>query len=200
MTIIQGGISQVGMDVGSVSKGGYTECVDANGRKVAPLEVYSVAFDIAPSTLTDGTTYLSLRNSGARVALLRKAEFFLTFTGTVASSVSSYRFERASGSAPTGGTALVVAKRKTTNPTSTIDARFANGGVTTSGATFESSFHRIGHLNQLQSVALDIDMTEFGEGSYFTLDTGEGMVLRASGAVIAGSRLIGSISWAERVA
>lgn len=198
MTVIQGGISQVGLDVGAVSKGGYVECVDANGRKVAPLEVYSVAFDIAPSTLTDGTTYLSLRNTGVRVALLRKAEFFLTFTGTVASSVSSYRFERATGTAPTGGTSLVVSKRKTTNATSTIDARFANGGVTTTGATFESSFHRIGHLNQLQNVALDIDMTEFGEGSYFELAAGEGLVLRASGAVVSGSRLIGSVSWAER--
>lgn len=198
MTIIQGGISQVGMDVGSASKGAYVECVDANGRKVAPLEVYSVSFDIAPSTLTDGTTYLSLRNTGARVALLRKAEFFLTFTGTVASSVSSYRFERATSTAPSGGTAITVAKRKTTNATSTITALFANGGLTTTGTTFESSFHRIGHLNQLQNVALDIDMTEFGEGSYFELASGEGLAVRASGAVVSGSRLIGSISWVER--
>lgn len=199
MTIIQGGVSQVGANVGAVSQGLYGELVDASGRKIASGENYSVLVDLAPATtLTDGTSYFFMKTTGAKTALIRKVELTASFTGTAAASVSSYRIERFTGTTPTGGTALTPVKKKNTYSASTITAGFLNTGLTTSGTTIEPSFVRLSHMNQLATVPIDLNFTEFGEGSYFCLDVGEGLLIRANGALVAGTRLTGAIFWAER--
>jgi hypothetical protein len=199
MTIIQGAISTTGVDSGSTSKGLFSELVDANGRKIAPSECYSAFIDIVPATtLTDGTAYWFMRNTGAKDCLVRRIELNLLFTGTAAASVSSYRFERFATATPTGGTAIVPVKQKNSYSATTITCAFLNTGLTVGGATFESAFWRVGHMNQLAGLATDLDMTDIGEGADLELATGEGLIVRANGALVAGTRMVGAVYWYER--
>ncbi len=198
MTILQGAISQVGVDAGATSKGLYSELVDAQGRKVAPGECYSAFIDVAPSTLVDGTAYWFMRNIGARDCLVRHIELIMGYTGGNNSSMSSYRFERFATATPTGGTAIVPVKHKNSYGATTMTCAFLNAGVTVGAATFESAFWRVAHINQLSHLAADLNMTDVGEGPNLELATGEGLILRANGAVLAGSRLVGGVYWSER--
>ncbi len=197
--ILQGGASLAGVDSSATSKGLFVELKDPVGRAVAPIESYSAFVDIAPvTTLTDGTCYWFMRNTGAKTALIKRIEIAAMFSGTAAASVSSYRFERFGTATPTGGTAIVPVKFKNSNTATTISCGFLNTGVVVGGATFESAFWRTGHMNQLTAIAADIDMTDMGEASKLELAVGEGLAIRANGTLVAGSRLLGSIFWDER--
>ncbi len=197
--IIQGAISQVGVDAGAVSKGLYSELVDASGRKIAPAECYSAFVDVVPATtLVDGTAYWFMRNTGAKTALVQKIELILGFSGTVAASFSSYRWERIAGGTPGGSTAIVPVKQKNSYSATTITAGFLATGLTVVGVTFESAFWRVGHLNQLGALSADLAMTGVGEGPNLELAVGEGIILRANGIIVAGSRLLGGVYWSER--
>lgn len=197
--IIQGGTSNVGVDSGATSKGLYSELVDVNGRKIAPGECYSAFIDITPATtLVDGTAYWFMRNTGARDCLVRRIELNLGFAGVAAASFSSYRFERFATATPTGGTAIVPVKHKNSYGATTVTAGFLSTGLAVAGVTFESAFWRVGHMNQLAALAADLDLTDVGEGPNLELATGEGLILRANGVIVAGSRLLGGVYWMER--
>jgi hypothetical protein len=201
MAVIQGGTSGAIMDVGSTSKGAYVELVDASGRKWAPVESYMAQIDITPATtLSDGTTYWTMRNTGAKLVLIRRLELILAFTGTAAASVSSYRIERFSGATPTGGTAITIVKKKNSFTASTVgDIRTAPAGLTTTSVVFEAGgMTRVMHMNQLQHIAFDLSFTGEGEVPKFELASGEGLAIRANGTLVAGTRMVGCISWDER--
>lgn len=202
MAVIVGGTSGASLDVGSTSKGAYVELVDAAGRKWAPVESYMAQIDFTPATtFADGTTYWTMRNvSGTKIALIRRLELILAFTGTAAASVSSYRIERFSAATPTTGTAITVVKKKSAFTASAItDIRFNNTGLTTTGVTFETgAMTRVMHMNQLQAVAFDLSFTGEGEVPKFELASGEGLAIRANGTIVSGTRMTGCISWDER--
>lgn len=156
---------------------------------------YSVPVEVIPTTLTDGTTYFSMRNLGTKDCWLHKIRVKLGFSGTAAASRSLFQLRRFSGATPTGGTALTPVKFDNTYPASSMtDIRYAPGGLTTTGCVFEQRFETVGVTNQLNNdQAAGID---FGDHK-FLLAPGEGIAVSAYGAVVLGAWHIGQVSWDE---
>jgi hypothetical protein len=200
---IIGTSSGVEVDSRSASKALFVEQFDSGGRACFPAESYSAIIDIAPATtLTDGTTYWSMRNNGGggRVALIRQIELIMLFTGTAAASVSSYRFERFNTATPTGGSSITANKFKNSYANTTMtDIRFLNTGLTTTSVVFEATgFIRTGHMNQLTANVVQDFKWHVSETVKQELAAGEGLCIRANGALVAGTRMIGQITWDER--
>lgn len=159
---------------------------------------YMVPFEAIPSTLTDGTTYYAIRNLGTKRVFIHSIRIKAGFSGTAAASRSQLRFERFSGATPTGGTAFSAIKKDNTMAASTVsDMRYAPGGLTTTGITFEQRFATLGVTNQLNVDAASI--MEYGDHpkDRIVLAVNEGLAIRAHGAVIAGCWFIGEIHWDE---
>ncbi|MBE7497117.1 MAG: hypothetical protein HS117_19420 [Verrucomicrobiaceae bacterium] len=157
---------------------------------------YHLTAVIAPSTLTDGTTYFYMRNpSAAKNVLIKRIRLALSFIGTPASSRSVYALQRTSVAAASGGTAMTIGKRQSAAGASVVtDMQFANAGLTTAGITFGDIPLYAAHLNQLLEPApavLDIASTPL------MLAQNEGLALRASGAIVSGSAVLLHIEWAE---
>lgn len=158
---------------------------------------YFARLDLVPTTLTLGTVYFSMRNNGSTKALIKKLLSALTFAGTAAASRSVYEVVRFSGANMTGGTSVAAVKGSSVDDANSIvtDIRFAPAGLTTAGVTFEANpIAVISHANQLTAdVVANMEFDEELE-----LAPGEGLAIRASTAVVAGSALQGLLSWAER--
>lgn len=158
---------------------------------------YFARLDLVPSTLTLGTVYFSMRNNGTTKAFIKKILAALNFAGTAAASRSAYEVVRFSGANMTGGTAMAAIKGSNVVDANSIvtDMRFAPAGLTASGVTFEANpIAVISHANQLTAdVVTPLDFEEELE-----LAPGEGLAIRASTAIVAGSALQGLMSWAER--
>lgn len=161
---------------------------------------YMVRIEIIPTTVTAATTYFAMHNLGTKRAFIRKIEMKEGFSGTAAASRSIFEFERLFTATPTGGTALTALKKNNnTMPTSSVsDIRYAPGGLTTTGVTWEAPFFLAGVTNQLNTdFAQDLDFANSGEQGKFVLNINEGLAIRANTALVAGAYLIGQISWDE---
>lgn len=157
---------------------------------------YSVPMEVIPAgTLADGTTYFAMRNTGSKSVWIHKIRVKIGFSGTAAASRSLFQYRRFSGATPSGGTAVApVPFSNAYGASSVTDARFAPGGLTMTGVTFEQRFETVGVTNQINNdQAAGID---FGEHK-FLLAPGEGIAVSAYGNVVAGCWHIGQISWDE---
>jgi hypothetical protein len=200
MAIITGNISRSMADVNTASNALEVEFLDATTSSCyADIEVYRTQVDVVPSTLTDGTTYFVMHNLGFKNVLVRKIELMLAFAGTAASSVSSYRIERFTGSSFPGGTVLQPIRSKNSYSTSTIQIGTAPSGVTITNISFETgSVTRLMHLNQnALNAVVDLNFADDGDAGKLELFTREGLAIRANGAIVAGSRITGQITWEE---
>lgn len=161
-----------------------------------PEAEYSLALNLVPSTLTDGTTYFAIKNTGTNVMRLHSLIMLLSFTGTPATTRSLYSLQRFTGTTPTGGTAVTPAKRDSGNATAAgVDARHATGGLTTS-VTFGDVLLLAGHA----SSAADVIVQPALEHAPLILRPSEGLALRANGAVISGSLVTLNLAWREEAA
>ena len=157
---------------------------------------YCLPIEIVPSTLTDGTVYWAFRNTGAKRVFIHKMRIKVGFAGTPGASGSRFQLRRFSAATPTGGTALDVIKFDNTQPASSVgDARFAPAGLTVAGVSFESRFEMFGVTSDNNNDAAAV--IDFGEHP-FVVAPNEGISISAYGAVIAGSWIIGAMSWDER--
>lgn len=157
----------------------------------------AVMVDIVPSTVTSGTVYFSLRNGGSKTMYVKRLDLQMGFTGTAAASRSSYEVVRYNGT-PSGGTAVAAVKKLSTQANSGAAALVAPAGLTVSGVTFDTAFHRVASPNQLTATtAQDVDFGDV-DAAKIALLPGEGLAIRANGAVVAGSFLVGSLGWHER--
>lgn len=157
--------------------------------------IYATRIEIVPSTLTTGTTYFTMRNTGARTVSLVSFEVQGSFTGTAAASRSVFEIGRFTTATPTGGTALTPVKLRTSYGTSSVgDMRFAPGGLTTTNVVFESPVALIPIANQLTwNLLFDLNASVAG----FELATNEGFYIRANTAIVSGAALHGHLLWAE---
>lgn len=161
-----------------------------------PEAEYSLALNLVPSTLTDGTTYFAIKNTGTNVMRLHSLIMLLSFTGTPATTRSLYSLQRFTGTTPTGGTAVTPAKRDSGNATAAgVDARHATGGLTAS-VTFGDVLLLAGHA----SSAADVIVRPALEHAPLILRPSEGLALRANGAVISGSLVTLNLAWREEAA
>lgn len=156
---------------------------------------FTCGFDVAPSTVADATTYLTIRNgtTTSRQVQLRRFDLQQGFTGTAAASRSAWSLQKFTGT-PSGGTAVPVVKRATSQAASDVTVLYAAAGLTTSSLTWDSGvIHRCAAPNQLNAPTTQ-DM-ESADG--LVLAPNEGVAIRAYGAVVAGAFLIGSFGWFE---
>jgi hypothetical protein len=163
-----------------------------------PETEYSLALNITAATLTDGTSYFTLKNTGTNVMRLHSLLMLLSFTGTPAATRSLYSLQRFTGATPTGGTAVTPAKRDSSNATAAgVDARHNSGnGVTTTGVTFGDVLLLSGHA----SSAADVVINPALENAPLILRPSEGLAVRANGAVISGSIITLNLAWREEAA
>jgi hypothetical protein len=162
--------------------------------------IYRARIEIIPTTLTLGTTYFAMRNLGTRRCYIRVIDISIGFSGTAALTRGIYEIDRFSAATPTGGTTQTALKTRNTWPASSMtDIRFAPGGLTTTGVTFEAPFHLIGHTNQVTVDRDDrIAPPSDDEDFWMEIAVNEGLCIRANTALVAGTYLTGSIVWAER--
>lgn len=161
----------------------------------APFDGFVAQIDLVPATtLATGTVYFALR-AGARSIFIRRFDLQMGFTGTAAASRSSYEIVRFTAGTPSGGTAVAPAKKISTSAASGATILAAPAGLTMTGATFDAGpVHRVASANQLAvSTTQDVVFTD-----ELVLAPGEGIVVRANGAIVAGSFLTGSLGWYER--
>ena len=201
MAVIKSGVSTDQWTIDPVSKAGRVTLYDSSGKLVVKEydASYMVRIEVIPTTLTAGTTYFAMRNVGGKRVFIRKIEMKLGFSGTATASRSLYEWERFSAATPTGGTALTALKKGSTFPNSSVgDIRFAPGGLTITGVVFEAPFHLVGNTNQLNNdQTQDISYVDGPDIGRLVLAVGEGLCVRANTAIVAGSYLIGSITWDE---
>lgn len=158
---------------------------------------YHTRLELVPSTLTAGTVYWSMRNNGSKKAVVRQLAALITFAGVAAATRSAYELVRFSGANMTGGTSVAAVKGSNVDDTNTAvtDIRFAPAGLTTSGVTFElNGIAILAHANQLGSQHDAI----LNFADTLVLEPGEGLAIRASTAIVAGSGIHGLVNWGER--
>lgn len=165
---------------------------------MAGIGAYNIIVQVAPTTLTQGTTYFAMRNTdGTKIVHILSIVLSGGFTGTNAATTSLFGLCRFLNATPTGGTSSNVVSNNTLYQTSAIgDARFAAGGLTTTGVTFDNYFFGAVVRSNLavQSVfPLVLNTYE----NPFILNPGEGLAVRAGSTVISGAAIYGGISWYE---
>ena len=200
MATIRGAVSQVDQDVGATSRGAFVEPMRSDGTPLTPLYagVYSLRFEVVPTTLTAALAYWTMRNTGSRRVIVRSTSITNGFSGTAAASRSLYEMGRFGSATPTGGTSLTPIQHDNTYPASSVlDARFSPSGLTTTGVVFEAPFALFGVPNQLNAVTTR-EWNPISEQDAFTLAVGEGLYIRSNTAIVLGSYLVGSIKWSER--
>lgn len=174
---------------------------DGSAAFPAYTAIYLVPLLIKPvTTLTAGTTYFSMRNTGNKQVFLLNAQFQTIYDGSDAGNIvsSTFSLERFSAATPSGGSTVTPAKGSSTfGATSIGDARMANSGLTTTGVSFDAALGYITVLNRSSSgVALDLARDSSSQGLH--LLPGEGFCLRAFNSLTAGVGLTGIIVYGEQ--
>ncbi|HEY0092082.1 MAG TPA: hypothetical protein VGB43_06295 [Flavobacterium sp.] len=197
MAVIKGGTSGTDVEVDSTPKAirVISYKVDGTPEDDNFTGSYIARLDITPTTVAVGTTYWTMKNTGIKTAYITKLEMKVGFSGTAAATKSVYEIARFSGTTPSGGATIAAIKKSNAMVTPSIgDIRVAAAGVTTTGITFEQPWHIIAHTNQLnidhaQDIHFDVPLQ---------LAPGEGLAIRASTILVAGSYLVGCIRWEEK--
>jgi hypothetical protein len=132
-------------------------------------------------------------------------ELWLTseYSGAVDSdSISKFGLYRFTGTFPTGGSALTSAQWNSQDPANNLaNAMKANGGLTTTGTTIETTnLVQICVLNFQQTTG-SIDL--FGDLDNNTedvcLNLGEGLCFQSNSTLVSGIALHGMMTWAEAI-
>lgn len=200
MALIKGGTSGVELEIDALPKAARGILYKADGTSLYPVNTgsYITRFEIVPTTLLTTTAYWHIRNlDSTKSMFIRSLDMKLGFSGTAAATRSLYELTRTGAATPTGGTNVTPTKMLTTMPASiATDNRFAPGGLTMTSVTFGDPIHLFGNTNQLS--ADHEHALRFERENPLILLPNEGLVIRANGAVVLGSYVIGSIRWDER--
>jgi len=165
---------------------------------LAGIGSYNIIIQVAPSTLTVGTTYFAMRNTdGSKIVQILNIQLSGVFGGTSTITRSLFGICRFSGATPTGGIISNVVSSNSLFPTSAIgDARFADGGLTTTSVVFDNYFYGVIVRSNLASQPVFPFIVNMHENP-FTLNPGEGLAIRAGTAISLGASIYGGICWQE---
>ena len=147
-----------------------------------------------------GSTIWAMRNVGTKTVRLRNIDLMVGFSGTAAATAQSYQIVRFSGATPTGGTALVVVKRRNSASATTItDARF--GGVTqtaltVAGVAFEAVASHVGCSRQ-NGPGSHFDQIWPNTQDGFEIAVNEGLAIQIELIAVAGDWISGTVTWDE---
>jgi hypothetical protein len=169
--------------------------VDSAGNELYPnLPLYCCQISIVPTTVTTGTVYWVLRASATKKIQLLWWDLGVSFNGTAGATNSLYEIIRLSAGTFTANLTPSIIYPSTA---SACLATAANGaaGVTLTGPTYETNGPVIiGHANQL-GPGFSQDLVGALKG--WEIPVNQGVAIRASGAVLAGSSLKGGMLFAE---
>lgn len=155
---------------------------------------YMVAAHVIPGTLTTGTVYFSLHNdSSSTEAKLTRLRITVNFTGTAAATRSLFDVLHITGATPSGGTDLTVLKMDKDNAAAAMDGKLSTAGITVSGAT-ETLIRTISQMSQLTAQQVfDLDLRD----TPLVLANGEGIIIKANGAIVSGCAFSVDAKWEE---
>ena len=201
MATIQSGSGSTLQDVDATSLSARTsEYIQGTTTPLHPsyTGIYSCVVDVVPTTLTSATVYWAIRNLGTKRAFIREINLKLGFTGTAAANRSPFEITRFAGATPTAGTAIVPVKYNNTFAAASVsDSRFAPGGLTVTGVTYEAVWIMVPITSQLTGDVV-FSWAETDEQKMLVLATNEGLLIRANNTIISGAYISGNIGWAER--
>lgn len=163
-------------------------------------QLFIAEIDLIPSTLTNGTTYWAMRFvSGTGKVLIRRIYANATFAAAAANTRSVFEFERFSAATPTAGSAITAVPflRGDPAPTLITDLRQAAGGLTTTSVVFDTPFANAPSTSQPAAGAQLFDFFDPERGGDLELGSGDGLCIRANGAVVSGIGLHGQVVFEE---
>lgn len=161
-----------------------------------------IAFRQSAATAADSTIW-AMRNLGAnRTLYIRRLVLAVSFDGTAAATTSQYEVRRFRDATPTGGTALAVVKKNTTETASAVtDARFVDTGLTVAGVTFDAPSITAGAPRQVAAVGQFVHEwpgMAAGQSSGAFIVTGlDGLCIRNGVTAVVGDAVRGWIEWDE---
>ena len=142
----------------------------------------------------------AFRNLGTKTIRIRQIVLNTSFNGTAALTTQGYELRRFSGATPTGGTALVIIKKRTAAGATTVtDARFGavtQTALTVTGITFEEPLLVIQQARQVGSAQSCVWVFPNSQDG-FEIAVNEGLALQIELAAVAGDCISGSIEWDE---
>ncbi len=205
MAEIKSGATADKWTIDPTSKAGRVTLYRSDGSEIWPKPngayLLPVGFRMTAALAANSLVW-AMRNGSSRTIVIKRVTLLVGFDGTAAASVSIYNLLRFTGANPTGGNALTVVKRDSTDPASTVqDSRESTGGaaLTDAGISYESPFARVGCQrqvnanNQLNLIPLNLER----EG-LFILGSNEGLGIRLVNAAVIGDHILGGVSWDER--
>lgn len=156
------------------------------------MQQYLCPIDLDFTTLTTGTVYYSLFNTYTHNMGINKISLqTMSATGS-GNTKCMYAFARASGTIPTGGTVISYTKMDTSNTTVSLDIRKADAGLTVTSTVIDPYFFEV--AIRTGSDGQQIEHT-FDNDNGLIIAPGQGIVILADGAGIAGASLHGSIEF-----
>lgn len=226
MAVIKSGASSSTLTVDPTSNAAHVTIYDTAGTPVNPgYSIYGAPINVAPTTLTSGTVYWTMRNTGAKNVYLRALSLCMAGWSGVSSNTAGsatggngqraqWEFIRFSGATPTGGTALTVIKRRNADPASVVgDLRQTNAVLTTTGATFEANAFLVVGVTvagipaaqtagltvpgaaSASNIVQEVDFSSGGEEGRIQLAAGEGMAIRANTAIPSANYALTGMVW-----
>lgn len=206
MAIITGTPSGVGLEVDATSKAARVTIYDSAGFEVQapPVGVYLLPVNVRQTAATAANSVVwAMRNGASRTLTVKQINVTVDFDGTLAAlTTPRYGVQRFTIAAPTGGTALVPIKKRSTYSASTVaDARFLDTGLTLGAMVFETDAMVFGVTASVTggNSLRPFDFTVSGERhSGFELAPNEGLCIRLNTAAVIGVSLTGFVGWDER--
>jgi hypothetical protein len=151
---------------------------------------YIVGVDVDPTTLIDGTTYYSIYNSHTKNVYIKAMHLQTMSANGSGNSKCTFALARTTGTAPTGGRTMTPAKMATDATSVSINVKSDNTGLITTGSVISPYFMEIALRSGSEGSFSNINFNDD-----FVLAPGEGLVIMADGALIAGSSIHGSIEF-----
>jgi hypothetical protein len=206
-TEIKSGASADHWTIDPISKAGRVTLYDTLGVEVnkAPLGSYMLPINMGRLTAAIAANSLiwSMRNAvgSGKTVKIRRVLSNVAFDGTAAATTALYDWVRYSAATPTGGTPMVVIKKRNTAPPSAItDARFnAGAALSVTSVVFETSAFSIGNQRQVAAgKTADLRFEVSGQDyDNFELAAGEGFGVRLNVASVIGDSISGGVTWDE---
>jgi hypothetical protein len=207
---VRGETSKAAFEVITAAKSGIIATYGSDGKEVAapPVGSYFARVDSrSAGGATTGSSMFTMRNTGPRVASIRR--LYLMFSSNATAAVASslvFGVTRFYGATlPSAGTVIDAIKKRSTYPPACVsDIRTGGtGNVVTANTLMEGDFLELSCPRSLGGVqVMDIDFGPAGSERYapFDLQPLEGLALVVRVQTnIAGDTLTGHIEWDERL-
>lgn len=154
---------------------------------------YICPIDLDFQTLTSGTVYYSIFNTGTQnLSINRMMIQTMSATGS-GNTKCMLAFARAKGTTPTGGSVVNYTKMHTDNPSITISIRKADTGLTNT-SVIDPYFMEVAVRTGSDGHVFVYDLDDYYG---LVLTPTQGMVIIADGDVVSGASMHGSIEFSQ---